>query len=142
MALPDPQPGLVICYSYLWRDEHKQGQVEGTKKRPCIILTVVNDDSPIVILAPVTHSEPRDKSGTVEIPPGTAQRLGLDGDRSWVVLSEVNQFAWPGFDLAEVPAVSGRFDYGFLPPGLFKKIKFEFTERTRDKKIAATSRDE
>jgi hypothetical protein len=26
MALPDPQPGLVISYSYLWRHEHRAGR--------------------------------------------------------------------------------------------------------------------
>jgi len=34
MALPDPQPGLVISYSYLWHHEHRAGREEGLKSRP------------------------------------------------------------------------------------------------------------
>lgn len=140
MALPDPQPGLVISYSYLWHEEHRQGRIEGTKSRPCAIVLVVNNDDRTVFVAPVTHSEPHDKGAAVEIPPATKARLGLDGERSWVVISEVNRFVWPGVDLAAVPGKPGRFDYGFLPPGLYKKITGMFAERARGRKIVAVHR--
>jgi len=35
----------------------------------------------------------------VEISHETKRRLGLDDDRSWIVLTEANRFAWPGPDL-------------------------------------------
>jgi hypothetical protein len=35
MALPEPECGLVISYSYLWRNEYKAGKIEGLKNRPC-----------------------------------------------------------------------------------------------------------
>ena len=38
MALPDPHPGLVISYSYLWHEEYRQGQIEGVKNRPCAVV--------------------------------------------------------------------------------------------------------
>jgi len=144
VALPDPQPGLVISYSYLWHEEHRQGRIEGVKNRPCaIVLAVVADDGgKTVFVAPVTHTAPRDKDAAVEIPPATKGRLRLDGQRSWVVISEVNQFAWPGADLAAVPGNPGRFDYGFLPPGLYKKIAVLFAKRARAKKVAAVSRED
>jgi hypothetical protein len=34
ITLPKPEPGLVIRYSYLWHDEHRQGREEGVKDRP------------------------------------------------------------------------------------------------------------
>ena len=50
MPLPKPTPGLVVRYSYLWREEHLKGQEEGVKDRPCAIIMVVtneNDDQTV-----------------------------------------------------------------------------------------------
>jgi hypothetical protein len=142
VALPDPQPGLVVSYSYLWHEEYRQGRIEGIKNRPCaIVLAVVADDGGnTVFVAPITHAKPRDKDAVVEIPPATRARLGLDGERSWVVISEVNHFSWPGVELAAVPGHPGRVDYGFLPPVLYKKIAVLFAGRARARKIAAVRR--
>jgi len=61
VPLPEPAPGLVIRYSYLWREEHLKGQEEGVKDRPCaIILAVTNEnDDQIVTVLPITHAVPR-----------------------------------------------------------------------------------
>lgn len=45
MSLPAPQPGLVICYSFLWSHEHRRGQEEGRKDRPCVIVLAVATDA-------------------------------------------------------------------------------------------------
>lgn len=29
--------GLIIRYSYLWLEEHREGHEEGTKDRPCVM---------------------------------------------------------------------------------------------------------
>src|ERR1700739_4639183 len=42
---------------------------------------------------------PQFRSDALEIPTPTKDRLGLDSDRSWVVLTEANDFIWPGPDL-------------------------------------------
>ena len=39
----------------------------------------------------------------VEIPAPVKERLRLDADRSWVVLSEWNEFIWPGPDVRRAP---------------------------------------
>jgi hypothetical protein len=41
MALPEPECGLVISYSYLWRHEALQGVEEGRKNRPCVVVAAV-----------------------------------------------------------------------------------------------------
>jgi hypothetical protein len=41
VALPEPVPGLVIGYAYLWRDEAPRGQDKGLKDRPCVIVLAV-----------------------------------------------------------------------------------------------------
>jgi len=124
MALPLPEPGLVVSYAYLWHREAALGRFEGVKNRPCVIILKVErqDDSVIVTVSPITHSPPPEGCAALEIPPAVKHHLGLDGERSWIVLDELNQFAWPGFDLRPVPGKAGRIDYGFLPPKLFARI--------------------
>jgi hypothetical protein len=126
VAVPTPERGLVISYAYLWQSEYEQGREEGVKDRPCVIVLVVEDSAgkPFVTVAPVTHSAPGNPAAAVEIPLATKQRLGLDDSRSWVLVSEGNRFIWPGPDLR--PITPGRFDYGFLPPALFDRIKRQF----------------
>jgi hypothetical protein len=123
MALPVPQPGLVISYSFLWRHESGAGRESGAKDRPCaIVLTTQMEDGDIVVLvAPITHTPPSHPDLGVELPTATKQRLGLDEQRSWVVVSDLNKFVWPGPDLR--PIAPGRFDYGLLPASLFEEIR-------------------
>lgn len=39
----------------------------------------------------------------IEIPPATKQRLGLDSEGSWIVITEANEFVWPGLNLRPLP---------------------------------------
>jgi hypothetical protein len=129
LPFPQPFPGQVIRYSYLWRSEYWQGQEEGVKDRPCVIVLMLTDekDDQIVTVLPVTHTPPSDTSLAVEIPYVTKQRLGLDDERSWVVLTEANRFTWPGPDLR----MANRADptsiiYGELPGRLLLQILDRF----------------
>lgn len=133
----------MISYAYLWRREQEAGRVEGVKNRPCAIVLVTEqaEAGKSVIVVPITHSPPADLDAAIEIPAATKKRMGLDSERSWVVISEVNRFRWPGPDLAPVPGTSDRFDYGFLPPGLHQQIKTRFAERARARKVTLTGRD-
>jgi hypothetical protein len=103
--IPQPEPGLVIRYSYLWLSEYQAGQEEGTKDRPCAVILALDDEDgeTRVLVLPITHTPPSDPSTAVEIPLQTKQRLGLDFERSWIVLSEANEFFWPGADLRPIP---------------------------------------
>ena len=101
-----------------------QGQEEGVKDRPCaIVLAITNDNrDKIVTVLPITHAAPRHTGDAIEIPPATKRRLGLDDERSWVVLTEANRFFWPGPDLR--PARQGdaaSVAFGLLPEGLFEE---------------------
>ena len=96
--MPEPVPGSVIHYSYLWAEEYGRGQEEGRKDRPCAIILVTADaqgDRSVTVL-PITHAQPPDPALAVEIPAATKQRLGLDDERSWACLTEANRFIWPG----------------------------------------------
>jgi hypothetical protein len=145
MPLPAPEPGLVIRYGYLWYSEYEQGREDGDKDRPCaIILTTVNELGETLVTAlPVTHTPPRIADDAVELPLAVKHRLGLDDARSWVVVSELNRFVWPGPDLRPVPPIeAGRFDYGLLPPGLFRTIRERFLARARAQRVWSVRRTE
>jgi hypothetical protein len=137
--------GLVIRYAYLWRTEYLRGQEESTKDRPCaVILTLRNVDGEWrVFVLPITHRPPSDQNDALEIPHETKKRLGLDGERSWIVLTEANDFIWPGPDLR--PMVSGGdptdIVYGVLPKILFEQMRDRFVENLRKKRAKATLRE-
>lgn len=126
MPLPDPTPGLVVSYAYLWNEEHRRGREEGVKDRPCVIVlsTAKDEFGAVVTVVPVTHSPPVDPESAVELPGETKRRLGLDSERSWAIVSEVNRFRWPGPDLRPIPnSDPPRFSYGILPAKLFLRIR-------------------
>ena len=141
MPLPVPFPGLVLHYSYLWHDEHRRGHEEGTKNRPCVVVLAVTseDGITVVTVAPVTHTPPRTPGEAVEIPAATKLRLGLDEGRSWIVVNEINRFIWPGVDLLPVPG-KGDYDYGVLPPGLFRQVRDGIASWARSRKLRTTPR--
>ena len=126
MQIPEPVPGLVIRYAYLWSHEAKAGLEEGSKDRPCAVLLAATAKSgaKVVTVLPVTHTPPADERLAVEIPAATKARLGLDDARSWVNCSELNHFQWPGPDLRPVPGdPSGEVAYGMLPASLYETIR-------------------
>jgi len=126
VSFPAPRPGLVIRYSYLWTHEADAGQEEGVKDRPCAIILVVSDEDgrQRVRVLPITHSPPADARDGLEIPLPTKTRLGLDSARSWIVLTEANDFFWPGADLRFLPSRGPESAaYGMLPPKLFKALQ-------------------
>ena len=93
MSFPEPYVGLVIRYSYLWKREFDAGREEGTKDRPCaIVMAVIDEDGDKeVLVLPITHSAPTELADAIEIPAATKSRLGLDGERSWIVITEANE---------------------------------------------------
>jgi hypothetical protein len=81
-------------------------------------------------------------SVAVEIPQRVKEHLGLDSERSWVILNEVNVFRWPGFDLRPIKNGDGRVDYGFLPPKLFDRLNEKFKDLEGKGKVDRASREE
>jgi len=145
VPLPQPLPGLVLHYSYLWHDERHRGREEGIKNRPCVIVSAaaVSANEVQVMVVPVTHRPPRHPDDAIEMPAITKQRLGMDDARSWIVVTELNRFRWPGPDLRPIPGIrSGSFAYGIVPPKLFSKLKAGILESARKQTLLLTSRSE
>ena len=144
MPLPEPKPGLVICYSYLWRDQAAAGASEGRKDRPCaIVLLLENREGELLTyVAPVTHSRPADLAYAVEIPPPVKRRLGLDAEQSWIIADDLNCFAWPGADLRPITTEPvWRYDFGFLPHELFADLKRRVLDARETGDLKISKRD-
>ena len=145
MAFPEPAPGLVIRYGYLWAEEHRRGWEEGVKDRPCavVLVTKSEDDERVVTVLPVSHTPPSDPRLAVEIPAPVKRRLKLDDERSWVVLTEANRFIWPGPDLRPSKrGDSASVGYGPLPFALFEEIRIKFIAAIRAKRASVVPRSE
>jgi hypothetical protein len=133
----------VIRYSYLWHDEYLAGREEGVKDRPCAIVISMRDEEgdTVVLVAPVTHARPTDPIEAIEIPRATKRRLGLDDDQSWIIVTELNRFVWPGPDLRPIGReYPGRFAYGLLPETLFARVKAAIRAQIAARKLKTTSR--
>jgi hypothetical protein len=142
MKLPVPEQGLVIRYTYLWRRERRKGREHGQKDRPCVVMLVEPLEAGArVMVAPITHSEPGPDDIAIQLPEHVRSHLGLDDDRQWVVLDEVNQFLWPGFDLRPLPRDLDRPDYGYLPPRLFIRLRDRLIEAFDAREVSAVGRD-
>lgn len=142
MALPSPSPGLVIRYAFLWREQAARGREEGDKDRPCAVVLTTQDveGDQIVVVLPVTHAAPRNHDLAVELSRETKRRLGLDDERSWIVLTDANRFVWPGPDLR--PRVTGdasSVTYGYLPRRVFLEVRDKFV-RALEARLAGVVR--
>lgn len=90
-------------------------------------------------VVPITHRPPEDPASAVELPATTKGRLGLDGDRSWVVLSEGNEFYSPGPDLRPVPGSQpSSVVYGALPPRLVEMLRQRFLALSFGRRVGWT----
>jgi hypothetical protein len=100
----------------------------GSGRAPSCFRPEITAGDTVVAVVPVTHSPPQRPDEAVEIPPAVKRLLGLDEARSWIVVSEINRLVWPGPDLRPVSSAEPeRFEFGFLPPGLFRQVLERFT---------------
>lgn len=132
-SIPEPFPGLVVGYAYLRANERTRGLEEGQKDRPAAIVATVHVTDMIteVVVLPITHTPQADGDG-IEVPAAVKKRLGLDEQRSWIVTTEANVFAWPGYDLRPIsPTPSGPFAFGVLPVELFEAARGQFLRNRR-----------
>jgi PemK-like, MazF-like toxin of type II toxin-antitoxin system len=142
VALPTPELGLVLNYAYLWHDEHLAGKEEGRKNRPSVIVLCSKreeDQSVVVTVLPITHSAPKKSTSAIEIPQAIKHHLGLDDARSWIMLTEGNDFIWPGYDLRKVPSAND-YAFGFLPPRFFRQIQYALAAYLKTAKLKSTKR--
>jgi hypothetical protein len=92
---------------------------------------------------PVTHSPPTDPADAIEIPPTLKAYLGLDDLPSWIVVTETNDFLWPGPDLRPVPGFQpNRLGYGMLPPRFFAHVRDKILQAHLRRKLTRVGRSD
>lgn len=135
----------MIRYAYLWTQEADAGAEQGRKDRPCaVVLALARAEGVVeVVVAPITSSAPVREADGVELPAETRRRLGLQDAPCWVVLTEVNRFAWPGPDLRPVETAAGpAWSHGLLPARLFERVREAVVARARARTLRAVPRSE
>lgn len=141
MAIPEPSPGLVVRYDYLWSREAAAGRMQGKDRPACLVAASDSTAKPrFVVLLPITHSAPIGDTVGIEIPAKVRQAIGLDDEPSWVVISEYNVDEWPNAGLSPIPGNPDAYAYGFIPPGLFAVIRARLVELARTNKSEAVKR--
>ena len=145
MSVPKLRAGLVIGYSYLWARESRAGVEEGVKDRPCAIVAArqMIEGREIATVVPITHRRPANPADAVEIPAALKAHLGLDATPSWIVVTETNDFLWPGPDLRPVSrSKSGTFEFGMLPPRFFTHLRDRILQAHLARKLNRVRRTE
>ena len=141
MALPPPDPGLVIRYDYLWVEEAAAGRDQGKDRPACLVAASNLAAQPrFVVILPITHSAPTAPVVGIEIPPKVRQSIGVDDSPCWVIVSEHNVDEWPNAGLQPLPGRPGTFAYGFIPPRLFTQIKAAFLDLARQGRSTGVTR--
>lgn len=146
MADLKPETGLVFRYDFVFRDEHARG-IDSGKERPCAIIVASAPDEQgarKILAAPITHTPPARAQDGVEIPHKLARHLGLDDDRMWVKVNDLNRFTWEEdrIPVGIVPVSKDQPAHGFLPPRLRTQIKQAVLEHAKDNALSITGRDE
>jgi hypothetical protein len=144
MVLPEPVPGLVVRYRYLWHDEAEVGRDEGRKDRPCAVVIALKDrlGRKQVVVAPITHSKPSKDPFAIHLDRRIKIRLGLDDEPSWIITNDLNVFEWPGPDLGRFqPGSSEKFEYGNLPASITRRLIEAVRTHSRDKSLKRVQRD-
>jgi hypothetical protein len=142
MRSDPPEVGEVLAYWFLWKQEDERGEESGRKLRPCVVVVsavVRSGEKTLIALSPITHSRPDAERAAIEIPASVKSHLRLDGDRSWIICDELNEFVWPGFDLGKTP--DGREAYGALPDGLMERVYREVRDAVHRGALKRTKRD-
>jgi hypothetical protein len=124
VRLPEPEPGLIFRYDYLWDREARAGRNTSKERPACLAITTDTSEEPrIVIILPITHSKPSGGAVGVEIPENIRRVLHLDDERCWIIVSEANVDEWPNAGIATVPGRAPSLSYGYLPPDFYAAVK-------------------
>lgn len=140
-----PKPADVLSYSYLWTHEAERGEEEGRKNRPVVIVIAretVGDRTELMAV-PITTQPPRRAADGFEVPSRVKVHLGLDAERCWIMVTELNRFAWPGPDVRPIPRGKELTPFfGTLPEKLFRPVLDAVIARAEAGLLKATKRSE
>jgi hypothetical protein len=141
MAVPKPEPGLVVRYDYLWAREADAGLRHGKERPACLIVAYERGDAGIeAILVAITHRRPTGDTVGIEIPSRVRTLLGLDHEPCWVIVSEYNADVWPSPGVVPLPRGEKGFAYGIMPIPLFENVRARLIEELEARRIVRVPR--
>ena len=140
-----PQPTDVLSYAYLWHHEAKRGIEEGAKDQPVVVVIsrAERKGGTELLVVPVTTKKPAHPGDGIEMPQRVKTHLGLDAERCWIMVTEVNRFIWPGPDVR--PLREGGQDtpfYGAIPQKLFDPVLAAVIKAAEAGRLPITKRTE
>ena len=94
-----------------------------------------------LLVVPITTQQPRNLADGFEVPTRVKAHLGLDAERCWIMVTELNRFLWPGPDIRLVgrgPAATPF--YGYIPQQLFDSVLAAIVARAKTGRVAITKR--
>lgn len=106
-----------------------------------VVATIARNDRTQMLVAPITHAEPARPDAAIELPRNVKKRLGLDHARSWIVLTELNRFFWPGPDIRIAPGHENPI-YDAIPDWLFFEVRGAILRNTSAGRLTITKRTE
>jgi hypothetical protein len=104
-----------------------------------VVARIEEAAGPLILVAPVTHKAPDKSMDAIEIPTNVKKQLGLDKDRSWIVVTELNRFIWPGPDIRPVPETGAPL-YDAVPDWLFERVRSGVLQHSGDGRLKVTKR--
>jgi hypothetical protein len=87
-----------------------------------VVAAIARKGGTQLVVAPITHAAPMGPADAIELPPNVKKQIGLDSDRSWIVLTELNSFIWPGPDIRIAPGQQSPH-YDAIPDWLFFDVR-------------------
>lgn len=116
LSYPFPAVGEVHNYEYLFLADASQGETDGRKARP-VLVVAADPGIRRVFVVPVTTKGEVDGSRTMAIPVDVGRAMGLPRpEESLLLTDEANTFIWTGYDLRPVPKTNGS-KFGKATPG-------------------------
>jgi hypothetical protein len=106
-----------------------------------VVGTLVRDGQLRLLVAPISHSLPERPDEAVEIPANVRKQLGLDRERSWIVVTELNSFLWPGPDIRPAPGSDDPY-YDAIPDWLFERVRAGLLRQSGSGSLRTTKRSE
>lgn len=106
-----------------------------------VVATITRNNRTQLLVAPITHVRPDRGNDAIEIPPNIKKQLGLDRARSWVVLTELNRFLWPGPDIRIAPGHESPV-YDAIPDWLFFEVREGVLRHSGAGSLTVTKRTE
>jgi|SRR4051812_2439780 hypothetical protein len=88
----------------------------------------------------ITHSPPEPPTIGIEIPAEAKGDTGLDEDRSWVIVNEVNKVGWSSSRFTRTNL--GRWTYGVLPEEVMTAVRDAIRDRIKANQMDVVDRDQ